>query len=171
MKAVNAGAARLWRVANGFTRMAETWVEGYSDDPKSASLGKRKRLSDGQLTADPLELLEAPTDLSFLRPRGPLQHVQSTHDKDGAVDSGVTLDESETIDSNGGAVPAEGQVGGDVQTSTSHSADMQDQMRYAAGQGPLDFDWVLWDQWLQPNFDLGFEEPNLHGGNDSSWPN
>lgn len=172
MKANSIGAARLWRVAHLFTRMAETLVEEYVQDPEKKSLGKRKR-NNPRRQSNPMEPasdepFEIPTtDMRFLRS---VQQPQADEeDNQHSSNPSTIMPLNMGIEQTDGGYPAvEYESSIALQTPSMESANyVHDQMLNAAGQGTLDFDWVLWDQCLEPNFGFAFDPPANSQGDDA----
>ena len=155
MKNTSAGAARLWRVAHLFTRMVETLVEEYVHDPETKSLGKRKRKPREQLNTEGLpahDLTENMDDMQFLRPVQPQIHQDGNRPSSSDITTSNTtiaqIDEHSSI---------EHETGIPLQTPFTEPTYIHDQMLNITDQGSLDFDWILWDQCLEPNLEFGFD--------------
>ncbi|KAI9788103.1 MAG: hypothetical protein M1816_007235 [Peltula sp. TS41687] len=194
MKHASVGAARLWRVAHLFTRMVETLVEEYVQDPEQTKkLGKRKRnYARGQEETQPntgipfstsfKDLPDNATDMQFLRsihqPQAAFQPEALEPSNDAEL-SEPTTEQRPKIDPppppttnefvhfppllNSSLINSTNDVPDHMLTAAAAVADA------GAGQpgtGILDFDWILWDQSLDPNFvfGLGLDLSNL--GND-----
>ncbi len=161
MKDVHAGARRLLRVTGAFVRMAETFLGEYvqgSDASGEVVVGKRKRSvkkvaeqqEDGVVPTLNVPT-EEPMDLDFLRPlqpQSPLRsiQIQGAAAPDGVVQSvgmpPVQQQQQQPID------PVSQPEAVNPLTASSLLNMPGGQTVLAPDQGPLDFDWVLWDQSL-----------------------
>lgn len=188
MKDSHAGADRLWRVAAAFVRMAETLLGEQGPHADKPLVGKRKRgpgrpsAETGGSSAE--GFVQEPAELDFLRP---LQQPPQPMLDSGSAGIGV----SAGVGSGGermkvGATEYFPPVSSDLAipspaTATSYSADTgsfdlvigdgSDQTLLAAENGPLDFDWVLWDQSAEPDFGAmlnAFVNENAAAG--INWP-
>ena len=185
MKDEHTGAHRLLRVATAFVRMAETYLGKYvqgSDGSGELLVGKRKRggkvevernegEDEGSRASKTMLGRNEPMDLGFLRPlHPPTRPLSSTGDDRSIGDTNINISSNNpgVLESSDGInlIPSDNTSS----TMDHHHHHHQDQdidiqkqqpSFWTSDQGPLAFDWVLWDQSLNqddlfglPIFDL-----------------
>lgn len=174
MRTNDVGASRLWRVAKAFTEVAENLVEDQTDLSSSVGgalgatagerVGKRKRDPSRSAPIERDQLFDSaiePNDLAFIRPlqqQPQPQHIGRTAND--LASAGLMLD----AQNNSGAALHDPDATAPAPTTAPRvlldphqPANFQEQMIQAANQGPLVFDWVLWDQCIDPDNILRFD--------------
>lgn len=156
MKKTDVGAARLWRVAKAFTEVAETLIEDHAETSTGNRVGKRKRdpnaaAESGNPKQPPSSI--KPNELAFVRP------LQQSHSDRNEIGNARSVFETLAGTPNGDANHVAQQSDATMSMTVDQPTNVEEQVIQAANQGPLVFDWLMWDQYLDPNAMLGFDLP------------